>query len=142
MGIYGAFSLFLSISVQLVALKKAELETKLKADQAKKALAEAKNEADALAYATKKSLEEHADKLDDETKTEVQAKLDALTSVPDDAPVDDLKKAIDELQATARKIGEQVYKNTQAEGGEAPPADDAKDADFEEKKPEDEKKKE
>jgi len=118
-----------------------DAEENASADAAKKALAEAKNEADALAYTTKKSLEEHADKLDDETKTEVQAKLDALTAVPDDAPVEDLKKAIDELQATARKIGEQVYKNTQAEG-EAPAADDgAKDADFEEKSKEGEEKK-
>mmetsp|Transcript_15666 Transcript_15666/g.48500 ORF Transcript_15666/g.48500 Transcript_15666/m.48500 type:complete len:668 (+) Transcript_15666:90-2093(+) len=119
-----------------------DAEENASADQAKKALAEAKNEADALAYTTKKSLEEHADKLDDETKTEVQAKLDALTSVPDDAPVEDLKKAIDELQATARKIGEQVYKNTQSEEGAAPADDGAKDADFEEKPAEDEKKKE
>merc|ERR1719407_454157 len=63
-----------------------DAEDNAAADAEKKALAEAKNEADALAYTTKKSLEEHADKLDDETKADVQGKLDALKNLSDDAP--------------------------------------------------------
>ena len=108
-----------------------DAEDNAAADAEKKALAEAKNEADALAYTTKKSLEEHADKLDDETKADVEAKLAALEGLSDDAPVADVKAAIDDLQATAQKIGEQVYKNTQ---DEAANDDGAKDADFDEKK--------
>ena len=108
-----------------------DAEDNAAADAEKKALAEAKNEADALAYTTKKSLEEHADKLDDETKADVEAKLAALEGLSDDAPVADVKAAIDDLQATAQKIGEQVYKNTQ---DEAASDDGAKDADFDEKK--------
>merc|ERR1719390_60965 len=115
-----------------------DAEENASADQAKKAIAEAKNEADALAYTTKKSLEEHADKLDDETKADVEAKLAALEGLSDDAPVADVKAAIDDLQATAQKIGEQVYKNTQ---DEAANDDGAKDAADEKKDGADEKKK-
>ena len=107
-----------------------DAEDNAAADAEKKALAEAKNEADALAYTTAKSLDEHADALDDETKADVQGKLDALKNLSDDAPLDELKAKIDELQATAQKIGEQVYKSSQ----DAAADDGAKDADFDEKK--------
>merc|ERR1719155_256656 len=107
-----------------------DAEANATADAEKKALAEAKNEADALAYTTAKSLDEHADALDDETKADVQGKLDALKNLSDDAPLDELKAKIDELQATAQKIGEQVYKSSQ----DAAADDGAKDADFDEKK--------
>ena len=109
-----------------------DAEDNAAADAEKKALAEAKNEADALAYTTAKSLDEHADALDDETKADVQGKLDALKNLSDDAPLDELKAKIDELQATAQKIGEQVYKSSQ----DAAADDGAKDADFDEKKAE------
>ena len=83
----------------------------------------------------------YGDKLDGETKSEVEAKISALEGLGDDASADDLKAKIDELQAVAQKIGEQVYQASQSEGGE-----EAKDAEFSEKeeaKPEekDEKKK-
>merc|ERR1711966_197655 len=72
-----------------------DAEENAAADAEKKALAEAKNEADALAYTTAKSLDEHADALDDETKADVQGKLDALKNLSDDAPLDELKAKID-----------------------------------------------
>jgi molecular chaperone DnaK len=118
-----------------------DAEENAAADAERKKLAEAKNEADALVYTSKKSLDEHGDKLDAETKAEVEAKIQALEGLGDDASADDLRAKIDELQAVAQKIGEQVYQASQSEGGE-----EAKDAEFsekEEEKPEekDEKKK-
>merc|ERR1711934_980072 len=118
-----------------------DAEENAAADAERKKLAEAKNEADALVYTSKKSLDEHGDKLDAETKAEVEAKIQALEGLGDDASADDLRAKIDELQAVAQKIGEQVYQASQSEGGE-----EAKDAEFSEKaeeKPEekDEKKK-
>merc|ERR1712176_818371 len=118
-----------------------DAEENAAADAERKKLAETKNEADALVYTSKKSLDEHGDKLDGETKSEVEAKIAALEGLGDDASADDLRAKIDELQAVAQKIGEQVYQASQSEGGE-----EAKDAEFsekEEEKPEekDEKKK-
>jgi len=118
-----------------------DAEENAAADAERKKLAEAKNEADALVYTSKKSLDEHGDKLDAETKAEVEAKIQALEGLGDDASADDLRAKIDELQAVAQKIGEQVYQASQSESGE-----EAKDAEFsekEEEKPEekDEKKK-
>merc|ERR1712078_88390 len=118
-----------------------DAEENAAADAERKKLAEAKNEADALVYTSKKSLDEHGDKLDAETKSEVEAKIAALEGLGDDASADDLRAKIDELQAVAQKIGEQVYQASQESSGEEP-----KDAEFsekEEEKPEekDEKKK-
>lgn len=118
-----------------------DAEENAAADAERKKLAEAKNEADALVYTSKKSLDEHGDKLDGETKSEVEAKISALEGLGDDASADDLRAKIDELQAVAQKIGEQVYQASQSSEGE-----EAKDAEFSEKeaeKPEekDEKKK-
>jgi len=110
-----------------------DAEDNAAADAEKKALLETKNEADALVYTTKKSLDEHADKLDDETKSDVEAKLAALEGLADDAPVDELKAAIADLQSTATKIGEQVYKNTQ-EAAQSDGAEDAEVVDEKDKK--------
>merc|ERR1712216_1013716 len=81
-----------------------DAEENAAADAERKKLAEAKNEADALVYTSKKSLEEHGDKLDAETKSEVEAKIAALEGLGDDASADDLRAKIDELQAVAQKI--------------------------------------
>merc|ERR1711904_231520 len=66
-----------------------DAEENAAADAERKKLAEAKNEADALVYTSKKSLEEHGDKLDGETKSEVEAKIAALEGLGDDASADD-----------------------------------------------------
>ena len=110
-----------------------DAEENASADAERKKLAEAKNEADALVYTSKKSLDEHGDKLDEETKTEVAAKIAALEGLGDEAPADDLTTAIAELQAVAQKIGEQVYAATQDSSGDAAQDAGAKDAEFEEK---------
>merc|ERR1719213_1000864 len=110
-----------------------DVEENAAADAERNKLAEAKNEADALVYTSKKSLDEHGDKLDAETKSEVEAKISALEGLGDDASADDLRVKIDELQAVAQKIGEQVYQASQeSSGGE----EEAKDAEFSEKEEE------
>ena len=58
-----------------------DAEENAAADAERKKLAEAKNEADALVYTSKKSLEEHGDKLDGETKSEVEAKISSARRV-------------------------------------------------------------
>ncbi len=107
-----------------------DAEENAAADAERKKLAEAKNEADALVYTSKKSLDEHGDKLDGETKSEVEAKIAALEGLGDDASADDLRAKIDELQAVAQKIGEQVYQASQSSESSG---EEAKDAEFSEK---------
>ncbi|MFA7437080.1 molecular chaperone DnaK [Castellaniella sp.] len=103
-------------------------------------LAQARNQADGLVHATRKSLAEHGDKLEASEKEAIEAAIKTL----EDAVKGDDKAAIDagtEALATAsQKLGEKMYADMQAgqaaaEAEEARPgADDVVDADFKEVK--------
>lgn len=106
----------------------------------------ARNSADGLVHATKKTLEEAGDKATDEEKDAINA---AITSVEEAIKADDLEqieKATKELTEASSGLAEKMYAEQAAAGADAPdagegaePADDeAVDAEFEEVK-EDEK---
>merc|ERR1712070_556896 len=108
-------------------------------DQRRKALIEAKNNADSLIYSTEKSLTEHKDKLGQEDTDAINGAISDLKSAMEtEEDPDALKEKLDALQQAAMKIGEAVYKNSGSAAGDAG-ADANKDgetvdADYEEKK--------
>ena len=95
-------------------------------DKRRREAAEVRNSAEQLAYSIEKLLKENDEKLPEDVKSEVQADVDALKSAlvgDDDAAV---KTAFDALNESQGKIGEAIYKNSQAEGAaEEAPAEDA-----------------
>jgi molecular chaperone DnaK len=108
-------------------------------------LALARNQADGLVHATRKSLTEYGDKLDASEKEGIEAAIKDL----EDAARGDDKAAIDAkveaLSSASQKLGEKMYADMQAksaaDGAAAAAADDAKpaqddvvDADFKEVK--------
>jgi len=103
----------------------------------------ARNTADGLVHATKKTLEEAADKATDEEKDAINA---AVTSVEDAIKADDLEQieaATKVLTEASSSLAAKMYAEQAAEGAEAPSEaesadDEAVDAEFEEVK-EDEK---
>jgi len=113
-----------------------DAEANQEADQKRKEAAETKNEADALVYTARKSLTEHAEKITEEIKTDVETKVKELEELAAQDPLDvsATKTKIAELQASAQKIGEAVYSGTQQGGADAPADekkdDEAKDAEF------------
>mmetsp|Transcript_19353 Transcript_19353/g.66727 ORF Transcript_19353/g.66727 Transcript_19353/m.66727 type:complete len:660 (+) Transcript_19353:56-2035(+) len=118
-----------------------DAEDNAEKDQARKAAAEAKNEADSCCYSTKRSLTEHKDKLTDEVKAEIEAKLKACEEAAKGDDVSAITTATADLQAAAQKIGEAAYADKAPEGDEDLKAaeskekdDGAQDADFKEKK--------
>ena len=121
-------------------------------DKKKRELVDAKNQADALIYATEKSVKDVGDKVDEEIKKTVQEKVDELKKVKDGDDVELIKKATEELGTSAQKIGEILYKEAQekaaAEAKEKTPpeggAQSAQEGKFEEgeKKDGDDKKEE
>ncbi|GGE74651.1 MAG TPA: molecular chaperone DnaK [Paenalcaligenes hominis] len=102
-------------------------------------LATARNQAEALVHSTRKSLEEHGDKVDAETKAAIEAavtELETASKGDDKAEIDAKTEA---LATAAQKLGEAIYADMQAQqGGQAeaqPSADDnVVDADFKEVK--------
>jgi molecular chaperone DnaK len=121
-------------------------------DQKKKDLVEAKNIAEQLVYTAEKSLTDAGDKVPADLKTSIESKIQDLKIVIGPAPISDsddvlasIKKKTTELSTELQKIGEIINKASQESaaagqaGGEAPKDEKVRDADFEEKKSEENK---
>ncbi len=121
-------------------------------DKSKRELVDARNSADALIYSTEKSIKELGDKVDSETKSNVEASVTALRKAMEGEDAAEIKRVSDELTKASHKLAEAMYQqasqNEQQAGaasdeqaaGDAGAADeDVVDADFEEVKDEDKK---
>ena len=115
----------------------ADAEANAAADQERKELIEAKNEADSMLYTTEKTLEEHKEKIDADTLEKVKVALADLRQKSEGENTEEIKAALKEVQEMAMKIGEAVYKSQQ--GDSAANSGDSKDenvhdAEFKDKK--------
>jgi molecular chaperone DnaK len=98
-----------------------DAEANAEADKIKKEFIEAKNHADAAVYETEKSLKEHGDKVDAETKASIESEIQKVKDLvaKDDASAAELKSATESLIQNSMKLGEAIYKASQAEGANA-----------------------
>jgi molecular chaperone DnaK len=115
-------------------------------DKRRKELVETKNSADALVHSTEKSLKDLGDKVDEETKANVQTEIDNVNKVKDGDDVDAIKTAVEALTQASHKLAELMYAQASQETHEGPAGgpeagakpkkddDDVVDADFEEVK--------
>lgn len=78
-------------------------------DAQRKEEAEARNAADSLAYTAEKTLREHADKLPDDVKQEIESKTAAVRSALGGQDVTAIKSAVQELSDAVQKAGAAVY---------------------------------
>jgi len=112
-----------------------DAEVHAESDKKRKEFIETKNSADSLIPETKKSLQEHADKLPSNFVTEVEDAIkdveEALSSSEED--VDVMKEKVEKLTTLTMKIGEYVYKGASSDA-DATKKDDTVDAEYEEKK--------
>ncbi|MBN2484280.1 MAG: molecular chaperone DnaK [Candidatus Omnitrophica bacterium] len=91
-----------------------EAEQFAEEDKKKKEFAEIRNKADTLVFTTEKSLKDFGDKVSDNDRQNIQAKLDVLKEIlKKDAPTkEELEKASDELTQAAYKLAEEMYKQS------------------------------
>ena len=116
-------------SIQITAssgLSKEEIEALVKEgeehaeeDKKKRALVEVTNEADTLIYNVEKSLNEHGDKVSEEDKTDIQAKITATREAMTSAEPETIRTAMTALSQASHKLAEEMYKKTAAEQGAA-----------------------
>jgi molecular chaperone DnaK len=102
-----------------------------KAEDAKrKEIVDLRNQADALASQTEKSLEEMGDKIDASEKATIESALEELKAVlkNTDAGKEEIEAATKKLADASHKMAEQMYK--QNEGGEAASGHAKKDDDV------------
>ncbi len=96
-----------------------EAEAHAEEDKRRRALVEARNQAESLVHSTEKSLAEHGDKLNAADKSAIDRALADLKSAigGDDAGQIEAKSRT--LTQVSSKLGEAVYKATQAQAGDA-----------------------
>ncbi len=119
-----------------------DAESHAEEDKKKKESVEAKNHASSLIFATEKSLKEYGDKIPENDKKAIEDAISDLRSATETNNVEDIKAKTETLTEASMKLGEAVYKASQAEaaaGGatsEESSSDEGKvvDAEFEEVK--------
>src|SRR5262249_14828120 len=117
-------------------LKPEEVEQMIKnaeahADEAHRLheVADAKNHAEALVYATEKSLKEHRESLDEAEASTIEGRIMELKQTLDGDDVSEIRSKTDALQEASHKLAEAVYAQAtaaqQSAGGNGePPSDD------------------
>ena len=122
-------------------------------DKKRKEQVETRNQADSMVYATEKSLKELGDKVDDETKGNVEKEIESLKKIMEGDDVEAIKQGIESLTQASHKLAEMMYSQATseqeaadaaggaeagaeagAESGEKKDDDDVVDADYEEVK--------
>lgn len=121
------------LSKDEVEKMKKDAEVHADEDKKKKENIETKNQADSMVFQTEKTLKDMGDKVSADVKKQVEENLEALKKVKDGEDIEAIKKAIEELNQTVTKIGEQMYKD---QGNQASGAQGAGEPQAEEKKEE------
>ncbi|MFD2172890.1 molecular chaperone DnaK [Rhodobacter lacus] len=117
-----------------------DAEANAEADKTRKELVETRNQGESLLHSTRKSLEEHGDKVDSSTVEMIELACNALEEALKTDEPGKIKGAVQNLTDAAMKLGEAIYKaqaatenNAEAEDEDGPRSvdDDIVDADFE-----------
>lgn len=98
-----------SLSKEEVEQLKKDAEVHAAEDKKKKELIEAKNEADSLVYVSEKSIKDAGDKLDDETKKNIEEKINKLKEVKEGDDIESINNARSDLSSALQEIGSKMY---------------------------------
>ncbi len=132
-----------------------DAETHAATDKKRRELVEAKNQAEALVHSTEKTLSELGDKVSEADRKAVEAAMAELKTASAGEDASKISAKADELAKVAMKLGEALYRQAGGAeaGGQAPgggashggggaaPSDGVVDAEFEEVKDDEGKKK-
>ncbi len=109
-----------------------EAESLKEEDKKKEETIVARNTADNLCHAAEKALKEGGDKIPQEIRDDVEAKIKETKDIIQTATKDELEKKTAALSEAMQKIGQHMYKEEQASaGGEEPDQEDKKDSEGE-----------
>ena len=95
----------------------AEAEAHADEDKVARALAEAKNQGDALVHSTDKALSEHGSKISEDERAAIETAMAELKEATKTEDAENIKAKTNTLAQASMKLGEAMYKASQ-EGGE------------------------
>ncbi len=105
-----------------------DAEANAEADKERKALVEARNQAESLVHMTETNVKEYGDKVGDEEKAAIETALADLKEAAETEDVADIEAKLEVLQQASMKLGEAIYKAQQDEGAEEMAEADASDS--------------
>ncbi len=134
-----------NLSSAEVEKMRADAEAHAEEDAKRKSIIEAQNNSESTIYQTRKLLDEMKDKVTDEQKKDIDAKIAELEALKDSEDFESINTKLDELNKVVQEITTKMYQdaataaqadNSGAKGAEDKDPKDEKvvDADFEEKK--------
>jgi molecular chaperone DnaK len=97
-----------------------EAEAHSAEDRAKREEVELRNQADHMIHQAEKVMKDNADKIPEDVKTEVTAKLEALKTAAKGSDTNALRQQMDEFNESLQKIGTHIYQQADAPAGAAP----------------------
>jgi len=120
-----------------------EAESNKADDEKRKALVEARNQADSAIHHAEKALKDHGDKVGETERNDIQGAIDELKKAQELDDAEAIATKTQNLIQTSMKLGEAMYKAQQDQGGEGSgdagqtdeaqgSSDDVVDAEFEE----------
>ncbi len=89
-------------------------------DRRMKDLAEARNEAEGVAFSVEKSLKENEERLDDATRTDIRSKIDAVKGSLESEDATEIRAKLEALQEASYELGKLVYEQARTQAGDAP----------------------
>jgi molecular chaperone DnaK len=92
-----------------------EAEQFAEEDKQRRAVAEAKNNAESLIHTTERQLHEHGDKVDESVKSEIETAIAEAKSAVESGDSEQMTAKTNALAQAAMKLGEAMYKAQQAE---------------------------
>jgi molecular chaperone DnaK len=96
------------------AIKEAEMHSE--EDAKKRELVEAKNNADSLVYSTEKTLNEMGDKVDADTKQNIEDHIQRLRTAMEGEDAEAIKRGSEELMQASHKVAEAMYQQASQAG--------------------------
>jgi len=129
-------------------VEKMQKEAELHAEEDKKnrEVIDVLNQADQVIYSTENTLKEHGDKVDEAEKNNINQGLEKLKTAKEGKNIEEIKKAIDELQESSHKLSQAMYeaaaKEQQAGAGAEATGEDPSAGEPSSEEKDDKKKKE
>ena len=112
----------------------ADAEANEEADRLRRVEIETSNQASSTIYSAEKLLDEHAEIIAEEIKTEAREKIASLQSAVDSSNMAEMQAGINDVNEVMNRIGQEVYENNQQTQNTEPtvenPTDDPSDDDV------------
>ncbi|MEZ0282499.1 molecular chaperone DnaK [Methyloceanibacter sp.] len=108
-----------------------DAEANAESDKKRRALVEARNQAESLVHSSEKSLKDYGDKVSEADRTAISDAIAALKTAAEGEDVETINAATQTLAEASMKLGQAMYEASQKEAAEADAkADAAKDSDV------------